>query len=58
MPFGAQWESFTIKTPFTSQKSDWKQMVKCAANKRAISYIKPQGYNIRSNFYEGISAEK
>ena len=23
-----------------------------------ISYIKPQGYNIRSNFYEGISAEK
>ena len=34
MPFGAQWESFTIKTPFTFQKSDWKQMVKCAANKR------------------------
>ena len=39
MPFGAQWESFTIKTPFTSQKSDWKQMVKCAANKRAILSI-------------------
>lgn len=36
MPFRAQWESFTIKTPFTFQKSDWKQMVKYAANKQTI----------------------